>query len=379
MKKTTKKTLLVLAFLTLLPGPASAATLTWGENTVVTQETRDNLYIGGGNVAVNGAVQGDALASGGVVTFSSPVRDDLAAAGGTVIVNADIGGDARVAGGTLAINSKQIGGDLLVAGGNVTLPPTLNVGKDAVVAGGNVNIDGAYKGSVRVYGGNVTLAGTYQDDVKVSAQDKLTFGDNLSIAGNLVYSAPKELTVPVNAVHGTVTYEAPKKQVGAETIAGAAFGILFIWKLLAALIAALILLWVFPLLTRESASLGANHSGPEVLRGLVLFIVLPVVAILALVTVFGAMVAGAVFLSFLLLLVLSCAVSGIVFGVWFERYILRRAEVFISWKTVAIGTVLLHFISAVPFVGWVVAFGTMLVALGALAQIVYQRVRGETV
>lgn len=374
-----KKILVALAFLALLPGAASAATLTWGENTVITQETKDNLYIAGGNAAVNAPIQGDLLAAGGVVTVSNSVRDDIAVGGGTVIINADIGGDARIAGGTLAINSRQVGGDLLVAGGNITLPPTLTVGKDAVLAGGNVNMNGTYKGSARVYGGNITLAGSYQGDVKVVTQDKLAFGDNLSITGNLTYSAPKELTVPAGAVRGTVTYEAPKKQVSTGAVAGAAFGILFIWKLLAALIAALILLWVFPLSTRESASLGASHAGPELVRGLVLFIVLPVVAVLALVTIFGAMVAGATFISFLLILVLSCAVSGIVFGVWFERYILRRAEVYISWKTVLIGTVLLHFIGTVPFVGWVVTFGTMLVALGAVAQTLYQKVRGETV
>ncbi|MDP8977247.1 MAG: hypothetical protein M3N17_01430 [Actinomycetota bacterium] len=106
-----------------------------------------DLYVSGGQVLVEGDVDGDLLAAGGTVTVEGAVTGDLMAAGGTVMLSGDVAGDVRTAGGSVTVDGP-VAEDLLVAGGDVVLAAPGRVGEDLIFAAGAMRRDGDVSGNV---------------------------------------------------------------------------------------------------------------------------------------------------------------------------------------------------------------------------------------
>ncbi len=106
-----------------------------------------DLYASGGQVLVEGDVDGDLLAAGGTVTVEGTVTGDVMVAGGTVRLSGDVAGDVRAAGGSVTVDGP-VAEDLLVAGGDVVVAAPGRVGEDLIFATGAMTLDGDVSGSV---------------------------------------------------------------------------------------------------------------------------------------------------------------------------------------------------------------------------------------
>jgi len=361
---------LILALLVAVP--AWGADFETGEEYILErgQVIFDDLYVAGGSVVISGDVREDLFAVGGKVLINGEVAGDVYASGGTVDVLGRVGDDVRVSGGQVVIGENVLG-DVIVVGGVVQILSNVVVRGDVVAAGGRVIIAGSIDRDLKVFGGDVVLNGTVNGNVDATISESLTVGEKARIGGYLLYRAAQEAAISENAVViGEVIFiEKPEREP--YVFAASVFGILMLIKLLAFMavgVAAVVLFKRFSLfVVRDSTS----KFGRNLLYGLVAFIVIPILIAILFATVVGA-VAGLLGVAFYgTLLLLSKVYAGIIVGGLLAKAI--KKEVLISWPWAIFGIVVLQVLGLVPVVGWIASTIFMLVALGAVLQLVYQR------
>jgi cytoskeletal protein CcmA (bactofilin family) len=366
--------ILVLAIL-IIPLGAWAAirqdqNFSLGKNDVLNK----NLYAGGGNVNILGEAKQDLIVGGGTIIMSGIVGQDLAAAGGNLMIDGIVGDDARVAGGNLSVGGK-IGGELLAAGGQISLSSDLEVKGSTSLAGGNLLIDGTLAGDLAAYGGSVRIDGKIAGNVKVETSQKLIIGSQAVISGNLDYKAPEKLTIEDGAkINGKVTFNEIQAQKAQKGLWGI-WGIAWLVGLTIFLTAALVVYFLFRKKLEEAVSYTLANFGKETLRGFIILVVLPIAAIVAFVTVIGALLGGAGLLLYILMGVFTSIFAPMVFGTLIFRLILKKPDFVGDWRSVVTGVVLLRIIHVIPYVGWIFWFIFFLAAFGTLFNYLYRNFR----
>jgi len=377
-----KKYIVFLALFVGLVVPAfgSAATFGGGESYSLSEgnTVSDNLYAAGGDVTVGGVVLGDLISAGGSLTVSGKVRDDLTLAGGNITVLAPIGGDARVAGGNIVFEKSTVGGDLIIAGGSIKVLSGSTASGDVIISGGAITFSGVGAKSARFAGGQVTIDGTIRGDVFIDGGQKIVLGENARIDGNLVYRSEKEdaLVVTEGAiVKGETTFEKrvmPINQVDVAKGFAAFLGILFLIKFITVLVAGIIAVLVFRQFSLAAANEVMARPWRNLLLGFAVLVLVPVASIMLLVTVLGAYVGMLLIASYVLLMMVVSLYSGIMLGAWVYKLI-KKGETVVSWQVAALGIVLFTLVKLVPVVGWIVCLAVFLMTLGAVAQIINDR------
>jgi hypothetical protein len=143
-------------------------------------------------------------------------------------------------------------------------------------------------------------------------------------------------------------------------------------KLIALLIAAVVAVIVFKTFSHAVVSDAIVRPWVNMLRGFIVLVVVPIVAIILFATIFGALLGALVALAYALLMVVAGLYSGIIFGSWLYRLV-KKGEVVITWQWAAIGVIVLGILKLVPLVGWVICFLFFLLAIGAIADMLYQK------
>ncbi len=351
-----------------IPLVSSAAEFRLGEQTSITQNERitDDLYLLGGNVTSAGSVVGDVLTGGGTIVISGAVTGDVTAAGGSITILSNITDDVRASGGSIVIQGS-VGGDIIAGGGQVTIGGG-GVGGDVAVGAGSVRIDAPIKGSVNIGGGSVYLNAPIAGNITVEA-DTLTLGSQAVINGTLSYKASKILTKEDGAtVTGTVTFVERQKK-SAQGIAP--FALLSAWilgKILALLACSLVVGLIFKRYSNVLVRKVVEGPLLELGRGFVFFATLPVLSILAFVSLIGIPFGFLGLMSFVVALLFAWIVTPIIVGSVVYCYF-SKSDWFVSWKTILLGVFLYSIIGIVPILGWLVQALLMLLALGAMVGI----------
>ena len=364
------------ALLFTLALPAQAAVFEAGENYSLpsTEIIDENLYIGAGNMAVSGNVEGDLIGAAGNVLITGEVSEDVLVAGGTVELLGNIGEDVRAAGGKITI-SKSIGQDLIVAGGVVTILEEVQILGDAVIAGGMVTFDGSIEKDAEIFGGDVIFNGTVIGDAEVTVDERFVVGPEAVIQGNLTYRSLEEITIPDTAViSGEVEFIPLNRVEAAGQTVATLLGSLFILKFILLFVAALVLGLVFKSLSEKIVKASLEPASKSFLTGLIVMIVTPVVALLLMATLIGIMLSFGLWFAFGLFLMLAKVYAAIVLGALIWRFASKDNKIEVNWKVILLGVFLTVVISLIPFVGWAINAVIMLMALGGLSLIFYTHV-----
>lgn len=366
--------LLSLAVVLLLPSPVSAATVQSARTIVVSEPVTDNLYLAGSDLTIAAPITGDLVASGGTLSVSAPVSGDALLAGGTVQVRKPVAGDVRAVGGELTFDST-VGGDLMIAGGTVSASTTA---LDTHIAGGTVRVSGS-GGDVMVVGADVYLSGTIRGDVKVTASDKIFIAEGTAITGALKYDAPQQVAVPATAtIAGGVTYTGSSSFLPtneeAKQFAIAGAGVLLVVRIIAIVIAAGVVVGLFPRLAEMVVERTMLHSPRKsvlfTLLGFAALVVTPVLILFLLISFVGFALALLLAALYVLFLVLAYLYAGLIAGAALSRALFKKDR--ISWRTAVLGTVALYIVSSVPLLGALVVSLLTSLALGALIVIAYR-------
>ncbi len=355
----------------IIPLVAFALEVRVGESpTLSASETvRNDMYLAGGNITSSGKVNGDLVVAGGNIIVNGPVSQDLAIGGGSITVIADVGDDVRIGGGNIILNGK-VGSDAVIGGGQTTISGP-GVGGDVLWGGGMLRVDAPIGGGMQLAGGEVVINAPVRGNVTFKGT-KLTLGKNAVINGDLNYTAKSEATMEAGAVvKGKTTYEPQKTAIPAISGKGviALLSLLFLGKFLALLVFALALGLFFRRYAEVLVSNAITQPLLETGRGLIVFIVLPVVSVMLLVTLIGVPLGILGLIGFAALLLLASPLAAIVVGSVVHKWIFKPAEYQVAWQTILLGVAIYTVLGFVPIVGGIAKFVLVLLAVGSMMKI----------
>jgi len=225
---------------------------------------------------------------------------------------------------------------------------------DVVVLDGDVLVRGTVDGDLIVVKGDVTLRGRVTGDL-IAVADKVTVGDRGRIDGDLRYGDKK----PEGATGDKVGGEVKRFDVEAIVAPGGVGIVIGLWLAVtfSIFLLGLLLLLLAP---RAADAVARSGIGKSLLVGLLAFILLPILAIVALVTVIGIPLG----LVLLLALVPLYAIAYVT-GAWaVGRRILKPGKARIL--SFLVGLVLVRLLALIPIVGGLITFLVTLLGLGAL-------------
>jgi cytoskeletal protein CcmA (bactofilin family) len=190
----------------------------------------------------------------------------------------------------------------VVLTGRLDVPEGTTV-DDAVIFNGHATIDGKVKGSVVAFNGDVTVSGTVGVDV-VAVNGRVTLLSGAVVEGNVVSQIQPEI-----APDATLGGQVLRNEFRGDGLI--LFGRIAFW--LAASVASLLfglLLTLFVPRAADSSARAAKESvGASIGIGLALFIGIPIVGVIALVTLVGALF-GVALLAGVFLLYLTAYSAG---------------------------------------------------------------------
>lgn len=375
-----KKTIAIGLGLLLLPAAALAATISAGQTLSVDSSKiiEDNVYMAGAMDTVAGTINGDLVSVGQSITITGLVRDDGFLLGSDINVLGKIGGDLRAAGEKILIGDS-VEGDAVLAAGSVALLPKASIGGDLLIAVGEAVLDGTVNGRIIAKGGRVSINGNVSGPVNFEGEE-LTIGAGAVIGGDLTSAKDSRVIVKDGAVikgAKKVTDTKPAPLAGKKSFAGlfvAAMGAIFFLKMIATLVAALVLGLLFKKTTQSFAEEGTFNFGRSLLTGLVTMIVLPITAVILVFTLAGAVLGAVVLGIFVALLLASHIFSGVFIGAFLFRHFFHSDGPIVNWKSILVGVVLYYFLWFVPFIGPLVGMIVCLASFGALTRLAYEKI-----
>ncbi len=359
---------LAVAGVAMMPIAASAATLASGQQYVlpVQQQVGDNLYVAAGTATISGDALQDVFVAGGTISLTGSVGGDVAIFGGTIQLLGPIAGDVRVVGGTVTAN-ERISGDLMVAGGTVHLLSGTEVQGDLIVAAGQVIVDGMVDGSVRMVGGQLTINGTVGGDVSARADKEIIMGTSATVGGSISYVGTRKSGA--GAKKAAVAFPVSMLLAATALITG--------MKMLAFLGLGVLLIWVW---RRQSLELLAQANGafwPSLGRGFAYAILVPIAAILLLISFVGSLAGIILILIYIIAWIFASVMAGMFLGSWIARIVQKRPAMRLTWWSGLGGIILLGLLSLVPVIGWVLAKVLVFMMFGVIAHTVQRSLESK--
>lgn len=379
MKKFNKVIILPVLFLLAFPALMFAAEFKAGQQPSFTsgEKIEENLYMVGGNIVSAGSANKDLLVAGGTVFVSGPVLNDLFVVGGNITVLNQVSGDIRIGGGNITI-SGNILGDAVIGGGQIILSGK-SIGGDVAIAGGMVRMESEVKGDAKIAGGEIYINAPIKGNVDIKAK-KLTLGPSADIKGNLKYGAEKIVTIEEGGkVHGETVFTELKGRDGVKKDGAVGilefFNLIIVAKFLMLLTAALIFALIFRRYSKELVEKATVNPLKELGRGVVTFIVLPILSIILLITIIGIPFGILGLLSFITLFIYGVIITPIFLGALVYKWIFRKSDYIVNWKTILLGTVVYFLFGLIPFFGWIIICVFVAITLGAALNIKWQVVK----
>ncbi|HEX9531951.1 MAG TPA: polymer-forming cytoskeletal protein [bacterium] len=368
---------LALALVVATPLAAWAFVFQNGDTVTAADGLSDDLYAAGQTVTVTGRIDGDVAAAGRVVTITGTVTGGILAAAQDVRITGPVGRTVRAAGQSVAIESA-VKIDALAAGQEIYVRQQAHIGRDLLASGQTVYVAATVDRFARLIGDTVVVAGRVGKGLRVDARH-LTIMPTAQIDGDVRYSA--ELPVDVRAgavIKGKIERVARPMRREAQLL-GLAVPVVFrIWEALALLLIGLVIVTVIPHRAREISTMEIRRFPYSLLVGLVVLLAFPVVCAVLTVTVIGIPLAVAI--AFLLAagVYLSQAFVAAALGKVLLVPIGRGKDLSASLHlTVAVGTVILALLFALPF-GWVVRLLAVMSGWGAVCITVWRSTGGWT-
>jgi hypothetical protein len=325
-------------------------------------------FVTGCPVSVERPVAGDLIAAGCDVEVLAEVDGDLVAAGGTLRLAAPVKQNLYAAGGKISIESV-VQRNLRVGGGRVELAPNAKIGGNVTIGGGEVEIDGAIGGYLEVGGGNVRINGPVAGDVEVGAGE-VELGPDARIEGKLRYESGDEIERdPTAQVRGGVErFEREERWPAWQPTSynrGAGHGWLWSFGLLAI---AAILAAALPYFYLGVAQTARTRWPLSLLIGFVVVVCVPVVAVLAIVTLIGIPLALALIALYFVLLLAGYVSAGIALGELALQHWGTARAASTGWRigTAVLAVLVLSLAGRTPFVGSLITLAAVLMGIGAL-------------
>ena len=244
----------------------------------------------------------------------------------------------------------------IVLTGRVVVAEGQTVG-DVVIFNGPATIDGTVRGDVLVFNGNLEISGTVTGDV-TSFNGDVTLAEGARVGGDLVTQSRPDIA------SGT-TVEGDRRRVNTDFVLGRIGWIsrFAVWIAISVstLVLGLLLVAFAPRAAEAAAVAAVRGVGRSIIWGLLLFFGIPIVSVIALVTLVGIPFGLGMLLALALIYTLGYTASSLALG----RALLKLpTSPFLAFLA---GWGIVRVVSLIPFLGGLVAFVAVVYGLGILA------------
>src|SRR5215216_5240846 len=248
----------------------------------------------------------------------------------------------------------------VVLSGRADVPQDQAVG-DLVVFHGSANVEGTVDGSLTAFDAPVTISGRVNGDV-VAFNGRLELRSGANVSGDVV-----SRDAPVVASGATIGGETRRLQTNPRWDEFGWAGRFAFWLAVSTLVVGLVLLWLVGRGSARILEAGRTRIGWSIGWGLLLFFGLPILAILALVTLVGIPLGIGLLAGLLLIYALGYSAAAWILG----RSIVRGPTT--SWFVAFLaGWAILRIVALIPILGGLVWFAAVVFGLGALAVAIWR-------
>jgi cytoskeletal protein CcmA (bactofilin family) len=263
----------------------------------------------------------------------------------------------------LTAGSASAATDHVVITGGAVVPPGQTAG-DVIVVDGPVTIAGHATGDVVSVSGPVRVTGRVDGDL-ITVSDRASLAPSASVGGDLRYGDERPSIARGASVGGAVSNE---DWAGAANGWGWVSGLA--WWLavsVSTLIVGVLLVWLAPGALAAGERAVREHLGATIGWGVAIAIGVPLLAVLALVTLVGIPFGVALLLAAIPVLLVAYATSAWIVG----RRVLRSRSAN-PWAALFAGWGILRVLALIPVVGALVGLAATVVGLGALTVALWQ-------
>lgn len=332
-----------------------------------TQVLKGDFYGFSPVVTLSGSAENDVLIGGGTVTINAPVAGDLTVVGGVVQVHGDIGDDLRIIGGEVTL-AKEVVGDVVVLGGTLTILSTATVKGDVLFMGGDLTIEGEVVGGIHATAETVRINSEIGGDVSLKVATIFTAGDRTNVLGNVQYESASEMIRAQDAIIvGDVRKTDSIQEAGLNVFKQLLLNISLLF------FAVLTIYLTLRKYVERIVSISIGAPGVSGLIGLGVFILLPFVSVLLLVSVLGSSIGVILFALYIILCIFALLGAGILLGVYIQKLLTKKTN--ITLGTVVLGLISFSILCFIPVIGWFIVFGLIMIVLGGLSTALYQAIR----
>lgn len=263
--------------------------------------------------------------------------------------------------------SADDGDDRIVIAGGTVVAPGQTAG-DVVVLDGTVRIAGHVTGDVIAVGGPVRLLGRVDGDL-ATVSDRAYLGPTARVGGDLLYGDERPVLVQGARVEGSI-----EDEDWADTLSSPGWGFAgpLAWWLavtVSTLLVGVALLLLAPRMLAAAQRSGRQRPWPAVGWGVLVAIALPLVAVLALVTLVGIPFGVALLLALVPVMLVAYVTSAWILG---RRLVKEPAS---PWLALLAGWGVLRLLALIPVLGFLVGLVATVFGLGALVVALW-RARG---
>lgn len=366
--------LLVPAFLfiSVFASSASAVFFQTGDSLVIPKEKiiNETAAISGSSLTINSNVNGDLFCAGQNVVINGNIKGDVICVGQNIKINGTVDGNIRAAGQTIEIFG-QVTRNLSVASQQLILGPKSQIKGDVFFGAQNIELGGVMGRDLAGAGDSITITGSLLRNATVTGT-KLSIIETGKIGGNLDYYMEKtataligEKTVKGNVLrHDIITPSKPALDRQKASLTSAAIIFKTIFGILSFGLLGLVIIYFDRKNTKRKISSIINKPLISGLIGLAVLITAPLAFIIILATVIGIPLAFVLMFVYIIALITASLYPSAIYGKLFFEKVLQKTNTSL-YSQMFLGVILLGLVSIIPVIGWIIAFVSFCMGLGA--------------
>ena len=326
----------------------------------------DDLVITGGNIKLDGIVEGDIISACRSLVQNGLILGSLNAVSQDLDVLGEVKGSVRGFAQNINVNGK-LGRNLLVFCYTLDVKPDAEIEKDITAFCGKMTLDGKLGGSLKGAVGELIISGVVNGDVSIEAE-KITLMPTARIEGDFKYESEKEAKIESGAqVSGETVWteidtEKEKKPKSIFTGKSIIMEMLF---LLALMVTGIVLTLIFKKNAQQAKQAISNYFLKTLGLGFVFMVCIPIAILILLITILGIPIAIiALFVYAILVYIAKIPVATFV-GEKILKALGKQGEPSLIWSML-LGLVVLTLVLNIPYLEWPIYFVVLFTGFGAI-------------
>ncbi len=269
--------ILLSSVFSLLPAEAK---IMMGEKILI-EEASEEIFTIGDEIDVKGGMENEFIGIGRRITARTDVEGDFIGIGLNVSFSGNAASDVYLVGSTIDVEGT-VKGSLTSFGKNVRInaPVYGNLRASAE----NITIIGNVKGKTILWGKEIVISGEFDDIVLYG--NNLVFAPETVIKGSLTYNTPEEMDLSHTDIRGEIKWTRPITELAKEKSRIDIFKRFY--GFLSLLFPAMIMLFFFPNLYRQTASIAGRKFVQSFMAGMSFIILTVITMLVVFITIIGA-------------------------------------------------------------------------------------------